>query len=438
MAKKRRERDKPKAAPNSVYNPNKRVLLSYASDDEVDETVEKVADVGNTGGADKDDQATSQLADAETKVEDGVDGVDVVDAVPAVVVKEDTEKAPEEKSNEPGLFSRSTGRDPTTGQWPAIGTAISNWDDESDEDVEFEAAEDEAMAYLRAVRDERQIMPTVFRAPFEDPTEELYESGVGDGRGYFEDGAYVGRANIGPVMPDSAKTTIEPQEAYTRALKQRFAVAREQMHSTPDSDDLAKMDEEHPTTYRQGDNKAHANWKRILTTTMPSPTQVQALDTTSVDRLLEVIMRVNLIREQILQESTSVWIWSLLARLDDVGSMNNQEVYAIREFGKKAVLVQLSLYDPVAAAQLEAMSNEGGPGQSDDSAVEGEASNGEAGDSPALDAPAVESPAAHNTAVTLDMIITIIGEVFGQRDLLEFRRPWEMTEIAPTEEPVAV
>ncbi|KAK4893384.1 hypothetical protein LTR27_008280 [Elasticomyces elasticus] len=435
MAKKRRERDKPKAAPNSVYNPNKRVLLSYASDDEVDETVEEVADVGDTGGANKDHQATSQFDDdAETKVEDGVD---VVDAVPAVVVKEDTEKAPEEKSNEPGLFSRSTGRDPTTGQWPAIGTAILNWNDDSDEDVEFEAAEDEAMAYLRAVRDERQVMPTVFRAPFADQTEELYESGVGDGRGYFEDGAYVGRANIGPVMPDSAKTTIEPQEAYTRALKQRFVVAREQMHVKPDNDELAKLDEEHPTSYRQGDNKAHANWKRILTTTMPSPTQIQALDTACVDRLLEVIRRVNLVREQILQESTSVWIWSLLARLDDVGTMNNQEVYAIREFGKKAVLVQLSFHDPVAAAQLEAMSNEGEPETDPTKSLNAHFEEG-LETLPQSEGKEADSPAAQNTAVTLDMIVTIIGEVFGQLDLLEFRRPWEVTEIAPTEEPVAV
>ncbi|KAK5692048.1 hypothetical protein LTR97_011221 [Elasticomyces elasticus] len=434
MAKKRRERDKPKAAPNSVYNPNKRVLLSYASDDEVDETIEGVADVGDTGEANKDHQAAAQLAHAETKVEDGVD---VVDAVPAMVVKEDTEKAPGEKSNEPGLFSRSTGRDPTTGQWPAIGTAISNWDGELDEDVEFEATEDEAMAYLRAVRDERQVMPTVFRAPFEDQTEELYESGVGDGRGYFEDGAYVGRANIGPVMPDSAKTTIEPQEAYTRALKQRFATAREQMHVKPSNEELAKLDEEHPIAYIQGDHKAHDNWKRILTTTMPSPTQVQALDTTSVDRLLEAMMRINLVREQMLQESTSVWIWSLLARLDDVGTMNNQEVYAIREFGKKAVLVQLSFHDPVAAAQLEAMNNEGEPETETTKSLDTEVEEG-VETRPQTEATEPDSPAAHNTAITLDMIITIIGEMFGQRDLLEFRRPWEVTEIAPTEEPVAV
>ena len=33
-----------------------------------------------------------------------------------------------------------------------------------------------------------------------------------------------------------------------------------------------------------------------------------------------------------------------------------------------------------------------------------------------------------NTLATLDMILTIVGEVFRQRDLLEFRRPWENEE----------
>jgi len=30
-----------------------------------------------------------------------------------------------------------------------------------------------------------------------------------------------------------------------------------------------------------------------------------------------------------------------------------------------------------------------------------------------------------NTRATVDMIITVVGEVYGQRDLLEFREVWE-------------
>jgi hypothetical protein len=40
--RKRRERDKPKAAHDAAYNPNKRVLLSYASDGE--DAVEQTTD----------------------------------------------------------------------------------------------------------------------------------------------------------------------------------------------------------------------------------------------------------------------------------------------------------------------------------------------------------------------------------------------------------
>ncbi|KAK3085208.1 hypothetical protein LTR53_020047, partial [Teratosphaeriaceae sp. CCFEE 6253] len=59
--------------------------------------------------------------------------------------------------------------------------------DEGIEGEDYDSTEEEAMAYLRAVRDERQTMPNVLRAPYEDDEAELYDSGVGDGRGFVED-----------------------------------------------------------------------------------------------------------------------------------------------------------------------------------------------------------------------------------------------------------
>lgn len=37
-----------------------------------------------------------------------------------------------------------------------------------------------------------------------------------------------------------------------------------------------------------------------------------------------------------------------------------------------------------------------------------------------------------NTKVTLDMVLTVVGEVYGQRDLLEFREKWDETEPSGT------
>ncbi|TKA71519.1 hypothetical protein B0A55_06118 [Friedmanniomyces simplex] len=431
--KRRRERDRPKGAPDAVYNPNKRVLLSYASDDEHEDGLKQAGGTGHPGAVDS-VTANYRIAAYRDDDEQSLGEVDAVGPVLDSVDATGGSKKTDEEPNKSGLFSRGTTKDPMTGQWPALGSTSYQWEEEEDEEgVEYESTGEEAMAYLRAVRHERQTMPAVFHAPYLDEAEELYSSGVGDGRGYFEDGAYVGRPIIGPTMPESARTMIEPQEAYTRALKQRFLETRERMHVMPDSAALATLDEKHPTAFIEGNNKAYASWLRLLQTSMPHPVQVQSMDIGSVGRLLELIMKLFLVREQHLAKTTSVWIWSLLARLDEVGTMSNDEVYAIREFGKKAVLVQLSLHDPAAAAQLEEVSrdSEGVP-VSTNGAV---AKNETYGDEPAPEVDQslpkmsdTDSSAAENTLVALDMIITIIGEVFGQRDLLEFRRPWEVAE----------
>ncbi|KAK1052884.1 hypothetical protein LTR12_011117 [Friedmanniomyces endolithicus] len=432
--KRRRERDRPKAASDAVYNPNKRVLLSYASEDEHDGSLEQTegeSHPGATVGFTPKKPSTPVCDEEEQRIverdvmgpvpdsEDGIEGSERVD----------------ERPNESGLFSRATAKDSATGQWPALGSKMRQWNEEQDEeeDAEYDSTEDEAMAYLRAVKKERRTMPSVFRAPFPSEADELYDSGVGDGRGYWEDDAYIGRAPIGPTMPESAKTMIEPQEAYTKALRKRFLETREGMHISPDAAALATLGDKSATIFIASNKKAYASWHGLLRTTIPQSAQIRSLDLDAVGRLLQLIMDSCLVREAYLAETTSLWIWSLLARLDDVGTMNNDEVYAIREFGKKAVLVQLSMHDPAAAAQLEQAQK--------DAETERVPTNGPMTDTVAnghgLDLSANQalpdeedtiSSAAENTHATLDMIITIIGEVFGQRDLLEFRRPWEVAE----------
>lgn len=147
MAKKRRERDRPKAALDAPYNPNKRILLSYASDDETEDGRELAAGTGHPGAVDAvsadyeiaaypDDEEESAHEDGEiytsaTKSEDVVDTADGGDGG--------------------AIFSRGVTRNVATGQWPALGS-LSYQYDEDEEDGEYDSTEEEAMAYLRAVR----------------------------------------------------------------------------------------------------------------------------------------------------------------------------------------------------------------------------------------------------------------------------------------------
>ena len=283
-------------------------------------------------------------------------------------------------------------------------------------------------------------MPEFFVAQQSSSHSEMYQSGFGDTRGYFEDGAYIAAPVAGPALPESAKSLMEPQEAFAAALKARFLEQRRQLDIKPSAESLAKLSDKHPTSFPKNDSRAYNNWLRALRTTSPLPTQVRALEKSGALRLLAVIRNRFLIREQDIPMNLSAWIWSLLARLDDVGSIDSDQISSLRLFGKRAVLVQLSFRDPEAAAQLEELAvAEGGFYAPKRPKLESKDANthlSEDIDASNLDADVSASETANtrkddddaakrtNTLATLDTIIVLVGDVFRQRDLLEFRQSW--------------
>ena len=154
MPKRRRERDRPKAAHDASYNPNKRVLLSYASDDDTEDVVE--------------DQSTSlkpvpaiELSGTVVEVQEDV-GSNEVSSSPDSRHRElfeeawrgdDSEEAEEETTmKQDPVFLRATRKNDATGQWAALGSLAYQWDEEYDDEENYDPDEEEAMEYLRAVR----------------------------------------------------------------------------------------------------------------------------------------------------------------------------------------------------------------------------------------------------------------------------------------------
>lgn len=150
MPKRRRERDRPKAPPDAPYNPNKRILLCYASDEEIEASQDKDRD-NNTdleGHANVGRAATwaeyhiEEYPDDELSKPHGESFQN--DAVSEAVDDDDDDLSEDQK------WKSSAYKDHDTGQRAALGSlANSNGDDDGStsgpEDVE-------ALAYLRAVR----------------------------------------------------------------------------------------------------------------------------------------------------------------------------------------------------------------------------------------------------------------------------------------------
>lgn len=477
MTKRRRERDRPKAGPDAAYDPNKRVHLDY---DDENPTTTSEAPTGESAATGKQESlpravaAPSNLKDAtelqavdESSKEERQPAQQIspqtscaedqplpgsqthckqvlapaaddddeynpeetlpVDAAADEVSQPVTKEKPLQKTN------ARPGKNQATNMKPALGSLSYQWEDADSEG--WASEEDEAMAYLRSVREERQALPTVFVAAKQNNEENLYDKG--DSRGYMVEDCYIARPTEGPPAP--SKTFITPQEAYTKALTERFLATRAYLleppapaESQPETPRRPKLPPLPP--YRDNRTRREATW--IIRDRAPSHVRLHELNYEAALDLLELIEQHFLQRGQQLTRFTSAWIWALLAKLDDVGSMNNDEVSIIRELGKRAVIVQMSFKDGSAAAEIEEVGRReasagGEEGQeAHEEQREGTSEPDTSADTTDATAPANADKASdtENTLATLDMILTIVGEVFRQRDLLEFRRPWENEE----------
>ena len=344
------------------------------------------------------------------------------------------------------------------------------------------------MKYLASVRMEAMSLPSVVRAPNDSmPTgshadyaelegyddyedyDDYYED---DDYGYYEDGAYVGR----PMAADTAKKDSDTQSLYHEAMCRRFDIHRARLRTPPTAEAAAALDNDHPTTCDLSHSRELTlrTWRYHLRNTSPVPAQLACMDTQTVLKLLPLIegqLQQYLSTRQDLPEVFSVWIWNLLGRLDDVGQLSTHEVGTIRILAKTAIWMistirqrasQARLQEVEIAAELghastgettpdspmfqpaqiddtDGVKDEVGPAREDFgvmATLHQHLRGGQASSTTSTNArPATADPASiskidgqgpnMNTLATLDMILTVAGEFFGQRDLLESRLVWD-------------
>ncbi|KAK0633087.1 hypothetical protein B0T14DRAFT_415289 [Immersiella caudata] len=408
----------------------------------------------------------------------------------------------------------------------------------SDDDLEFED-ESDALAYLKTVRQEASGIPHLLVAPkagpqlpphLADVDRSIYDDGVGDSRGYYHDGAYTAAPDTelsednecedGEWDPAKEAAAAEKalREAYFTNLTTQFEALRARLHGEPPTGLAAALDEDHGIEVGGFGprNRTFSIWDHRIRHTDPLPVQIAAMDRRSALKLLRVILGGKFIRRGYeLRERTSRWIWALLARLPDRGEMDYAEIGWIRELGKRAVLMMVSMVHmealegavddlqgeeiesdvdgeafteevevndkdevavnvspselgnsqtgpPTDAALQPAASPRTDDGEIDMDLDDGEVSDtssapkdiqadiaaakarllarlekpetmdilvesngeGKATDDNHEQAKGEDARARTNARATLNMILTVAGEFYGQRDLLEFRDPF--------------
>lgn len=279
----------------------------------------------------------------------------------------------------------------------------------------------------------------------------------------------------------------EAQLTYYNLLHHRFLLLRSIMKCTPPPTAIAALDDSHPISLPRHSKNARKEWRRLLLAVDPQTVQLACMDMDSVLGVLGIMAR--LMSENVKNGDVQrvrrigAWAWGLLGKCRDVGQMGTEEVGEVRDLGKRAVkilgkmredersrtsvLVQTQAqaqaqvhedeqgseeedenenddYVPedldVAAGATEGTDQEmqdagQGQGQQEDLADELETAKArlqarlqtEQADesSSAGDQPAESDDLPMQTRAMLDMIITVVGEYYGQKDLLQARETWQ-------------
>ena len=187
------------------------------------------------------------------------------------------------------------------------------------------------------------------KSPPASSSREIYEDGVGDFRGKYEDGAYYASSH---VVGDSSSdlndggTLFDPQLVYFDSILSRYKALRRQLQQVPPAELIAKLDKNHPTYVPRLQRDVAKSWKYRMRTVEPWPVQVACMDKQSILRLLILMTQGSLLKRGVdVEIFVSQWLWALLAKLPDRGELNSEEIGIIRELGKKAVLIGIGLKD---------------------------------------------------------------------------------------------
>ncbi|KAG6052366.1 hypothetical protein E4U17_005882 [Claviceps sp. LM77 group G4] len=300
---------------------------------------------------------------------------------------EPTEPVPKRAKRQTGAAShhqhQNSSIDPTWGQKYVFSSSNDASTIPRGQELDFEDDSD-AMAYLLSVRKQAYDIPHLLVAPKvqigpqlpatdprNDGQENDDEGQVDPGieaapvahtkevmQGYYDDGAYI-------AMPDEdwevgtedghadsrgeADARVENLcEAYHKSIMKKYERLRRLLHSPLPEGSAKRLSSSqitHATPFGRHSNSTKV-WAKVLRNTDPHPLQLALMSKETVLQILRVLIGGTFLRRgHTVSERTSQWIWGLLARLPDRGELTHTDIGCIRDLGRHAVLLGVSIED---------------------------------------------------------------------------------------------
>jgi hypothetical protein len=259
----------------------------------------------------------------------------------------------------------------------------------------------------------------------------------------------------------------DAQDLYYLALLDRFADLQTRLRLPAPLSTIELLTSSQPISFPPDTRKAREKWRHVTKNADPNPTQLACMDPESVMELVKLLTECmsSTIKSRIQTKVKRLggWIWATLARCRDRGELASEEIAELRELGKRAVQLlgyvrrsqsvevddQAEKYEGVAMKLDGSRPVASDGGSQPDAAVGNDDEKMQLEQAKAQIAGMLESGHESSTAqiakaelndtgvpniemdvdkqirMVLDTTLTIVGEMYGQRDLLEHRDIWE-------------
>lgn len=317
--------------------------------------------------------------------------------------------------------------------------------------------------YLRMVRSEAKGIPGLLVAQSTN-NDLVEEDGLEEDGGYWEEDAYIAAPR--EKKPDPASGLPPAQLRYYEVLLVYYDLVRATMKCVPPLSAIERLTSSQPISFPSESRNARYTWGQCLKTRNPSPTQIACMDEISIFELVRLVTKKmrGLFEKDDIESAKRIgaWTWAILGKCPDRGGMASEEISMLRELARKALDVRRWIMQksrPAQATQEDVDEDdeeededgdveEGAPDAGDKSEIdldiqaarsrlaadpaqsENKDRNGHSNEHNGIHNDHLEAQAAkREKLVALDMILTVVGEVYGQRDLLEYRTIWEQDPI---------
>lgn len=286
--------------------------------------------------------------------------------------------------------------------------------------------------YLRMVRWEAKGIPELLSTQDTGilplPGDNIEALDRGHEGGYWQDGAYTAKPSIKPPDNDAYP---QAQLRYFEALLARFAILRATLRCTPPLELVEDLRTSQLISFPCDSKQARKQWETYVLQHDPVPAQLACMDEKSVQNLLGLIHRRLYAwfrtRDAVITRRINLWIWSALGKAPGREVLDSDEIAELRELAKRAIAMTERLTQSETTTAHISSSHGDAHKETDevDSDSDDEAkchcdAQGSFSMSHEIQAGLEEK------LVSLDAIVTIVGEVYGQRDLLQARRCWEL------------